>query len=175
MYFKSRRCEPSPDIPCCREGGKGGLGPTQVSHRVIEPLLPRARFPRRRKAIEIPGIDPGPAVAGEVFKGVGGICPPEIQRESPVGEVSAVAAGEWVGPAREERTEHGSQLGPVTERATHILGPERRSLEPQIMQRRARPPVCEPLGQCQAKIQSGTHTDLPDHKGLISGLCRPTL
>ena len=53
---------------------------------------------------------------------------------------------------RQERTEHGSQLGPVTERTTHVLGPERRSLEPQIMQCRARTPVREPLGQCQAKI-----------------------
>ena len=46
------------------QGGKGGLGPAQARHRVIEPLLPGARFPRRRKAIEVPGIDPGPTVAG---------------------------------------------------------------------------------------------------------------
>ena len=114
-------------------------------------------------------------MAGQVFQGVCGICPPEIQRESPLGEVSAVAARERVGPARQERTEYGSQLGPVTERTAHVLEPERRSLEPQVMQCPARTPVCEPLGQCQAKVQSGTHTDLTDYKGLISGLCRPTL
>ena len=64
IYLESRCSEASPDIPRRREGRERGLGPTQASHRVIEALLPGARFPRRRKAIEIPGIDPGPAMAG---------------------------------------------------------------------------------------------------------------
>ena len=64
VHFESGCREASPDIARRCEGGKGGFGPAQARHRVIEPLLPGARFPRRRKAIEVPGIDPGLTVAG---------------------------------------------------------------------------------------------------------------
>ena len=63
----------------------------------------------------------------------------------------------------------------MTQGTAHVGGPEGRSLEPDIVQRRTRAALPEPLGDRQAQIQPGPQTDLSDHKGLIRSLRGPAL
>ncbi|MNE25859.1 hypothetical protein D3C80_1192020 [compost metagenome] len=149
------------------EGGDAGPGAGEAGEAVEQLLRPHLGVLGGGETIQIPGIHQPLWTVGHLGQHVFDVAKPEIEPNSPLGELQAVAAGYRQRPLRDERLTQMSELGPGRQCLAKVGLGERVLFEADKVQASTAIGVASLFqkgGHCRQKVKACAETCFANHE-----------